>query len=159
MKAMGCLNNCNIVFTKIWEDNLNQSDLLLEVAIDVWTKNGYMHQVFYTSTFEFEKFGQAVVTKSYSLNDQLNIRFQESGFHQAVDFCFLPANYHGIIPIDIDLQVLDNPNELARCQIRVETEPGMLERFGRAIRRVAYGEVGKVCKLNPDLPAKCIPCD
>ena len=159
MKAMGCLNDCNIAFTKTWIDNVDQDDTPIEIAIDVWTRHGYMHQIFYTTSIIFEEFGRKMTDKSYQLDDQLDIEFKESGFHPAVLFRFLSADFHGVIPIEVDLQVLDNPDESARCRMRVEIEAGMLERFGKAVQRVAHGAVGEACRLNPSLPARCIPGD
>lgn len=156
---MSHINDCNIAFKLEWIDNACQGNSLIEIAIDVWTKNGYMHQIFYTTNLEFEQFGQRLVDKSYSLDEVMNISFRESGFHPAVHFCLLAADVHGVVPIEVDLQILDNPNETARCQMRVEAELGMLERFGKAVQRVAYGTVGGGCKLNPDLPARCVPCE
>lgn len=147
-------SNCNIAFTKIWSDDSCQENLFIELSIDVWSPHSYMHQEFYADAYTFQNFGQMVVDKSFELNASLAFDFQESGMHPALRLRFFPANSKGIVPVEIDLQVYDNPDENARCRMRIEAEPGMLERFGRAAQRVAFGEVGSVCRLNPDLPIK-----
>ncbi len=150
---------CNISFCKSWTDNELAENPWNEYGIEVLTKNGYMHQVLDAMAFDFSDFGQKMIDKSYLLDVVIEVEFPTIGSCAPIRFAFLSANSRGIIPIEIDLQVYDNPDENARCRMRIEAEPGMLERFGRAVQRVAFGEVGSACRLNPGLPVKCAPMD
>lgn len=151
---MDLSSNCNIALTKKWSD-----DSLIELAIDVWTPHGYMYQEFYAAVSSCRELGQMMISCSRASSDLASFDFEEAGMHPAIRFRFLPNDSRGIIPIEIDLQVYDSPEECSRCRMRIEAEPGMLERFGNAVQRVASGEVGSGCKLNPNLPSKCVPSD
>lgn len=150
---------CNVSFCKSWTDNELAENPWNEYGIEVLTENGYMHQVLDAMAYDFRDFGQKMIDKSYLLDVVVEVEFATIGSCAPIRFTFLPANPRGIIPIEIDLQVYDNPDENARCRMRIEAEPGMLERFGKAVQRVAIGEVGGACSLNPDLPANCAPME
>lgn len=148
------LTPCNLTLTKCWSDNLDCDDMWIKFDIDVWAKDIYIHQAFDTMISTFKQFGEEVVQISRKYEGVLDFTFKPfSPESSQVEFCIEPP----YVNISIILPESMNPQYEYSLQILAQAQ--MLEDFGHGIKRLASGGVGDSRRLNPNLPARCIPVE
>lgn len=59
----------------------------------------------------------------------------------------MPADMSGHIKIKVDLEIADNDARSHRCCFYINSELGMLERFGKALKNLLMGKKGNVISL------------
>lgn len=148
----------NIALTKRWSDNLDCDDMWIRLDIDIWAKDIYVHQVFDSMISSLNEFGDAVIQKTRNPYEMLTYVFEPIGYGASrVEFCFHPSSSSVKIVVIIDF--LDSFDHQSKHQISLLAELQMLEDFGHGIKRLASGNVGDSRRLNPNLPARCIPVE
>ncbi len=72
---------------------------------------------------------------------------KEGKFPGVLSLNILPAKMTGHVLIEIDLEIEDNFTRAHKCVFFVESELGLLEKFGKRLSYLKEGEVGAEIRL------------
>ncbi len=56
--------------------------------------------------------------------------------------CIMPADLSGHVQIEVDIEIADNDTRSHRCCFYIETELGLLEQLGIALKGLTIGQDG-----------------
>ena len=77
---------------------------------------------------------------NYSKACYLEFGNKEGNFTPAFSMKLSPADWHGHVKIEVDLEINDNDTRAHRCCFYVNSELGLVEQMGKTLKRLAVEE-------------------
>lgn len=123
----------NIIFEKIWHD-----DGLIELKISANSEFAMAYQSCYIQDKKLEEIAQAICDFIENYNDACYLEFgkKEGNYTPAFSMCMLPADISGHVKIEVDIEIADNNTRSHRCCFYVESELGLIEQLGKALKKL-----------------------
>lgn len=134
----------NLILKKIWQD-----EDLLELNIIGMCDYVKAHQDCYISKKDLEKLANEI-KKINDTSEKIYLEFgkKDGDYTPAFSLLIMPKNKNGHIKIEVDMEINDIETRTHRCMFFVNTELGMLERFGEKLKRIKDFEIGRMICLN-----------
>lgn len=128
----------NICIKKIWED-----EELIELYVKAQSEFVMINQTCYISLDDLIKNSNKI--KEYIQNSRI-VTYVEFGkkdgnFSPAFSLEIFPCDNYGHLAIEADMEIVDNKTRMHRCKFYINTELGILEKFGeklQSINKLAY---------------------
>ena len=153
------MDESNITLLITWIDDAQSDDVMIDIELNIYCENGWMRNEITTSSQQLYSVGEVFVEHSFEFESEHQSEF---GFGDGwivnrflsspIYIKLFPMDERGKIGMLFDMKVEDNPDPLARCQMYVSTEVGLLEKFGRAIKNLANRKQLLGCSLNEYFP-------
>lgn len=147
------INTDNIIFEKVWDDDLfTCASGLFEIKITAYNP--------YVKINDFNVCMDKTLTKELSKridtfiknNEQVNFN---GGFNldttDEINIEIKSADVHGHVIIILKLKNVDNNDNKNFVQLAIETEIGLLENFGKNILELINSRIGHRVSLNKEL--------
>lgn len=147
------INTDNIIFEKVWDDDLfTCASGLFEIKITAYNS--------YIKINDFNIGMDKTLTKE--LSKKINIFIQNNeqinfngGFNlettDEINIEIKPADVHGHVIILLKIESIDNNDNKTIAQLAIETEIGLLENFGKNILELINSGIGHKVSLNKEL--------
>lgn len=137
-----------IAFKKIYSEQPDSD--LLELEITAVSKYVTAFQCCYLSASDLLSSADKIEQYLRRHHEPRYIQYgeKEGNFTPAFSMNILPADQRGHIKVEVDVEIADHPGRSHRCLFFVETELGMIERFGKQIRSLAWAPVGASIHLD-----------
>ena len=134
----------NLIFKKIWQD-----DNLLELNIIGMCDYVKVQQDCYISKKDLEELANKI-KKINDTSEKIYLEFgkKDGDYTPAFSLLIMPKNKNGHIKIEVDMEINDIETRTHRCMFFVNTELGLLEKFGEKMKKIKDFEVGKNIFLN-----------
>ena len=134
----------NLIFKKIWQD-----EDLLELNIIAMCDYVKIHQDCYISKKSLDDLANNI-KKINDTSEKIYLEFgkKDGDYTPAFSLLIMPKNKNGHIKIEVDMEINDIETRTHRCMFFVNTELGMLERFGENMKKIKDFEVGESIFLN-----------
>lgn len=146
----------NLTFERQWEDHSVGPDLWIGISVDMWCSNGWARGYFDAQESTVSSFGDALVRFAGSGEEALSFTFVE-GMHPFCAISVERLDCLGHLRMAVDVGIAPRSDDGERCRMAFDVEPGSLEAFGRAFKRLAGASIGASCSLFPDRPRIGIP--
>lgn len=137
----------NIIFQKIWQD-----EGLIELKITAIgeyvraCQNCYVEKLFLEGLAgDFQKY-----MSHYDKGYYIEFGKKEGNFTPSFSMEFLPADYHGHVKIEVDVEIADNDSRAHRCLFYINSELGTIEELGKSLSQLPDKEPGAMCALYND---------
>lgn len=142
-RSIEMVNN-NMIFEKIWQDKD-----LIELRITAISKYVNAYQNCYVENNFLKGVPEIISNYIKNYDEECYIEFgkKEGNFTPAFSMKFLPADIHGYVKIEVDLEIADNETRAHRCCFYVDSELGLIERMGKSLSELGDSEIGDVCTL------------
>jgi hypothetical protein len=135
----------NIVITKEWEDNG-----LLE--LHVIANNDFISvcQSCYIQDIDLKSNSDQIVKYLNDYSSKIDIVFGKltGNYTPAFAISILPADCNGHVTVELDMEIADNDQRKHRCSFYVKTELGMIEAFGKDLKRLLTANFEESVSLN-----------
>ena len=135
----------NIVMEKIWQE----SDLL-ELRITCGSEYITANQTCYIQSSALETIHGQIAEYVENPHQSRSVEFGDKhGNHTpAFSMDILEISASGHVKIEVDMEIEDNDTRKHRCLFYVKSELGMLERFGKRLKKLIHGDIGSQVILN-----------
>ena len=134
----------NIIFEKIWQEGN-----LLELKVTANSMYVTAFQFCYVSKEQLDILAKKI--HSYILNSESGCYWEtgpkEGEFLSAFSLQISPAKSNGHMLIEVDIEIGDDTERKHRCVFYVESELGLLERFGKSLCFLKESEYGEDIRL------------
>lgn len=132
-------------FEKIWQDNE-----LLELKISAGSEFVSAYQNCYIQDSALGAIAEEIAGYFCNYTEPCYLEFgkKEGANTPAFSMCILPADVSGHIKIEVDMEIDDNDTRAHRCCFYVNSELGMVEKFGHSLKRLISGEIGEKVSLG-----------
>lgn len=119
----------NICVKKIWED-----EGLIELYVKAQSKFVTINQTCYISTDDLKK-NTEIIKKYIQKNLQTYVEFGkiEGNYTPSFSMELYPCDDYGHVVIEMDMEIVDNKTKAHRCKFFINTELGLLEKFGEKL--------------------------
>ena len=123
-----------LVFEKIYQD-----DSLLELKISAKSENVSAYQNCYIQDTELSAISEKIYkyVDNYQEACYLEFGHKEGNYTPAFSMKLLPADVHGHVKIEVDIEIDDNDTRSHRCCFYVNSELGLVEQMGKTLKRIA----------------------
>ena len=135
----------NIIFRKIWQD-----DNLIELRISANSEFVSAYQSCYIQDKRLEEITEIIYDFVDNYNNVCYLEFgkKEGNYTPAFSMCILPADMSGHVMIEVDIEIADNDTRSHRCCFYVKSELGLIERLGKALKKLIIEPEGCEVALN-----------
>ena len=135
----------NIIIKKVYED-----DHLIELRVQATAEFVNVHQFCYVQDTDLKDRAAAIVEYSNNYEESCYIEFgkKEGNYTPAFSLNFLKADARGHVKIEADIEIDDNEERKHRCCFYMKSELGMVEQFGKALKRLVSAEIDTEIKLH-----------
>ncbi len=135
----------NILIEKIWQDND-----LLELSIKCDSKFAVAIQTCYIQVSDLHDICNSIVncTKYLQKNCYLEFGKKNGNFTPSFSMEIVEITSSGHVIIEVDVEIEDNDIRKHRSCFYVESELGLLEKFGIALKKLIKGDIGDCVSLN-----------
>ena len=129
----------NIIIKKVYEDNE-----LIELKIMIDSPFVKAYQFCYIQDIDLIENAEKIIGYSKNFTNDCYVEFgkKEGNYTPAFSLKFLKANLTGHLKIEVDIEIEDNDERLHRCCCYVDSELGLVENFGLAMKKLVFAEVG-----------------
>lgn len=129
----------NLSFEKIYQD-----DTLIELKISASSKFVSAYQNCYIQDTDLKKLAEKIAGYVSSHKESCYLEFgnKEGNYTSAFSMELLPADVHGHVKIEVDVEIDDNDTRSHRCCFYVNSELGLVELLGRSIKELAAAPIG-----------------
>lgn len=136
--------NNNIIFEKIWQD-----EDLIELKITAISEYVKAYQNCYVDNNFLKGISEIISNYIKNHGDECYIEFgkKDGNFTPAFSMKFLPADIHGHVKVEVDLEIADNETRAHRCCFYVDSELGVIEKMGKSLSALGNCELGDVATL------------
>ena len=131
----------NIKIEKNWEDSN-----LLELKVSITSKYLSIYQLCFIQDTDLEIIGKNIIEFSFYFKENCYVEFGEKkgNYTPAFSLEFFPADVTGKIFIEADMEIDDNDERRHRCCFYVQSEIGLVERFGNGLVQMAQKKVDEI---------------
>jgi len=137
----------NIIIEKIWCDKD-----FFEIKIIANNEFITVYQECYTQESKLKKNAEAILQYLTNSEKECYVEYgkKTGNYTPAFSMKLLPADYHGHIKIEMDIEIADNLNRSHRCMFYIESEIGLVEQFANNMLVLAKSELGyRISLLEP----------
>lgn len=136
----------NIILEKIW-----QEEDLIELKITVNSEYASAYQNCYIQDKNLKTISNSIVEYSCNSKKTCYVEFgkKEGNYTPAFSMYFLPSDEYGHIKIEVDIEIADNNVLAHRCSFYVNSELGLIEKFGMCIIDLITEKEGVKVSLVP----------
>ena len=137
-----------ITFEKVWTD-----DCLFEIKVRASNEFITAYQYCYVDNNIIQEASDKILNYIANYKDPVVLEFgKKTGkYTPAFSMSILPADTRGHLKIEMDMEINDNDTRSHRCCFYVNTELGLLERFGKQLTDLIKETEGITCHLlNPE---------
>lgn len=129
----------NIIFEKVWHDRN-----LIELKISANCEFASAYQSCYIQDEKLAEISEKICdyVQNYNENCYLEFGKKEGNYTPAFSMCIMPADLSGHVQIEVDIEIADNDTRSHRCCFYIETELGLLEQLGIALKGLTIGQDG-----------------
>lgn len=129
----------NIVFEKLWQD-----EELLEFKVVAHNEFIEVLQSCYIATDDLKRNAGKIIEykNNYELECYLEFGKKEGNYTPAFSMLILPADSHGHLKIELDIEIADNEKRCHRCSFYIKTEIGMLDKLGNKLAKFEKLDIG-----------------
>ncbi len=122
----------NIYIKKTWEDGE-----LIELLVKAQSEFVIINQKCYISKDDLKK-NSEIIKKYIQSNLQTYVEFGkiEGNYSPAFSMELYPCDDYGHVVIEMDMEIVDNKTRAHRCKFFINTEMGLLERFGEKLHSI-----------------------
>lgn len=148
------INTDNIIFEKTWDDynGFNNVGNLFQINV---TAYNYFVKINNFSFYMDEKYAKNLsdlINRYIKENKAVVFEHKNSVYNNEKMLIEIKqANSHGHIIINLKIENSDNGGNKNNVELFVETELGLLEKFGKDILELVKGETGYKISLNKEL--------
>lgn len=124
----------NIKIEKNWEDSN-----LLEIKVSAKSEYISIYQLCYIQNEDLKAIGNTIKEFSFNFTHNCYVEFGKmiGDFTPAFSLDFLPADNTGKVAIEVNMEIDDNDERKHRCCFYVESEIGLIEKFGNDLIEMA----------------------
>ena len=135
----------NLIFEKIWKDGD-----LIELKITAISEYVNAFQNCYVENSFLEEASVIISEYIKNYNKECYIEFgkKEGNFTPAFSMKFLSADIRGHVKIEVDLEISDSDERVHRCCFYVNSELGLIEKWGKDLSVLGDKEIGDISNLN-----------
>ena len=129
----------NIIIEKKW-----QEENLIELKIIANSEYVSAYQSCYIQEDNLITISKKIIEFTYNYKKKCYVEFgkKEGNYTPAFSMCFLPADLHGNVKIELDLEISDNNTRSHRCCFYVNSELGLVEKFGKGLLEIIKEKEG-----------------
>ena len=129
----------NIIFEKVWHDRN-----LIELKISANCEFASAYQSCYIQDEKLVEISEKICDYVQNYNEKCYLEFgkKEGNYTPAFSMCIMPADLSGHVQIEVDIEIADNDTRSHRCCFYIETELGLLEQLGIALKGLTIGQDG-----------------
>lgn len=134
----------------IWIEKKWQEDNLIELKISATSEFVTAYQDCYIQDCVLDDISKkidAYIDENGESDCYLEFGNKEGNFTPAFSMKILSKDSSGHVKIEVDMEINDNDLRMHRCCFYVNTELGLVEMFGRSLRRIITGEIGEEAVL------------
>ena len=135
----------NIIIRKTYQD----TDLI-QFEIHAMAEFISAYQSCYVDEIGLKEHADKIMayTKNYEKDCYLDFGEKEGNYTPSFSLHLLKADLRGHAKIEVDLEIDDNNERKHRCCFYVQSELGLIEKFGKAMRGFSSAEIGAEIRLN-----------
>lgn len=135
----------NISMKKNWQDGG-----LLELRIEASSQYVSAYQNCYIEEIRLNEIALEVQDYAHDHKASCYLEFgnKDGNFTPAFSMKILPAELTGHVQIEADIEIADNDARSHRCCFFVNTELGMIEKFGKALPGLISGQIDTEVSLH-----------
>lgn len=121
----------NIIFKKIYHENN-----LIELKITASAEFITAYQTCYVDEVTLIETSDKIASYLNDWNTKCYIEFgkKKGNYTPAFSMEIFPASKHGYVKIEVDIEIDDNTTRSHRCSFYIESEIGLLEKFGKSMK-------------------------
>lgn len=129
----------SLSFEKVWNE-----DGLFELRVEATSKYVSAFQYCYIPETDFIEIGNKLTDYISAFNKECYLEFgkKTGNYTPAFSLLFFPADNHGHVRIEVDLEIDDNKSRSHRCNFFLDFEIGQVEHFARSINQLLYSDIG-----------------
>lgn len=133
----------NIIFEKIWQD-----ENLIELKISANSEFVSAYQRCYIQDNILAEIVEKICNYVGNYNENCYLEFgkKEGNYTPAFSMCILPADMSGHVKIEVDIEIADNDTRSHRCCFYVNSELGLIEKLGMALKKLIIEQEG--CEVS-----------
>lgn len=133
-----------ITFKKVWTD-----ECFFEIKVCASNEFITAYQYCYADNDMIREASEKILHYIAAYKDPVFLEFgkKEGNYTPAFSMYILPADPRGHLKIEMDMEIDDNDTRSHRCCFYVNTELGLLERFGERLTGLIEGAEGVICRL------------
>ena len=132
-----------------YQGNLYDPATLHKLFVIAQSKYATIKQTCYISTDDLKNNSDFI--KIYIQNNvQTYVEFGkiEGNYSPAFSMKLYPCDDYGHLVIEVDMEIADNKTRAHRCKFFINTELGMMERFGNNLKSIIEMEIDKCIFLH-----------
>ena len=135
----------NINVKKIYDE-----DGLIELRIQASSEFISAYQHCYVQDMDLKESADKIIDYSNNFDEDCYIEFgkKEGDYTPAFSLKLLKADTRGHLKIEVDLEIADNESRSHRCCFYVESELGLIENFGQALKKLVESEIDSDITLH-----------
>lgn len=135
----------NIKISKLWEN-----EEFFEVSLEATSVYVSAKQTCYTQNTEMKNNGRKIKEYSYNQTDDCYVEFGEKKGNSTPAFSLLfhAVDAVGHVQIEVDMEIDDNKDRKHRCIFYVESELGLIEKFGENLIKMSSNYNIHIVDLN-----------
>jgi hypothetical protein len=134
----------NIIVQKVYDE-----DGLIELKITASSEFITASQYCYIQDSDLKGNADKIMEYSKDFEKSYYIEFgkKKGQYTPAFSLKFLEADTRGHLKIEVDIEIADNEERAHRCCYYVESEIGLVERFGKLMQELVAGEIDTEIRL------------
>lgn len=135
----------NLTFEKTYQD-----DTLIELKISASSEYASAYQNCYIQDIELKNIAEKICNyvDNYSEACYLEFGHKQGDYTPAFSMELLPADSFGHVKIEVDIEIDDNDSRSHRCCFYVNSELGLVEQLGNALKELVAGPIGESVSLQ-----------
>ena len=145
-------NTDNIIFEKVWDDYNGYNNIGDFFEIKVTASNSFIKANnfnFYMTSSEGKKLSK-MIDKYIQKNEIIVYENKSSADNNEINIEIKPTDVHGHVIILLKIENIDNNDNKNFAQLAIETEIGLLEKFGKNILELINSSVEYKVSLNKE---------
>lgn len=123
----------NIIFKKVWQDGN-----IIELKISVSSEFVIAYQNCYIEDKALIEISEKICSYIENYNTACYLEFgkKEGNYTPAFSMYVLPADMHGNVKIEVDIEIADNDTRSHRSCFFVNSELGLVEQLGKSLKKL-----------------------
>ncbi len=129
----------NIILKKVWQDGT-----IIELEISANSEFVSAYQNCYIEDKALLEISEKMCNyiENYDTACYLEFGKKEGNYTPAFSMYILPADMHGHVKIEVDVEIADNETRSHRCCFFVNSELGLVEQLGKSLEKLISGLEG-----------------
>lgn len=135
----------NLTFEKTYQD-----DNLIELKISATSEYASAYQNCYIQNTALKDIAERICNYVNKYEESCYLEFgkKEGNYTPAFSMELLSADSFGHVKIEVDIEIDDNDSRSHRCFFYVNSELGLVEQLGKALKELVAGPIGESVSLQ-----------